>query len=182
VAQLSEGVVRDSGPPPPGIDPENAKSPAQRGFSRCAEEDSNLHPVTRTRPSRRWALDRGVVLRTAASFLSAMENTLDTLDGVDVVRGVVAIRDQGVDKAGVLRSDLDARNSRRGDCGFDAVENAMLSQERPDVATARCQARLVCFTAAPAYALLRVSSLLGQRSSREDVARRVLRCCAAAAP
>ena len=25
--------------------PENAKSPATRGFSRCAEEDSNLHPV-----------------------------------------------------------------------------------------------------------------------------------------
>src|SRR5215216_4847017 len=87
--------------PGPIEKPENAKSPAGRGFSRCAEEDSNLHPVTRTRPSRRWALDRGVVLRTAASFLSAMENTLDTLDGVDVVRGVVAIRDQGVDKAGV---------------------------------------------------------------------------------
>src|SRR6187402_1778645 len=27
------------------IPPENAKSPAGRGFSRCAEEDSNLHPV-----------------------------------------------------------------------------------------------------------------------------------------
>jgi len=27
------------------LDPENAKSPAERGFSRCAEEDSNLHPV-----------------------------------------------------------------------------------------------------------------------------------------
>ena len=25
--------------------PENAKSPAERGFSECAEEDSNLHPV-----------------------------------------------------------------------------------------------------------------------------------------
>jgi hypothetical protein len=30
---------------PRRIDPENAKSPAERGFSRCAEEDSNLHPV-----------------------------------------------------------------------------------------------------------------------------------------
>ena len=27
------------------IDPENAKSPARRGFPECAEEDSNLHPV-----------------------------------------------------------------------------------------------------------------------------------------
>jgi len=38
-------------------------------------------------------LDRRVVLRTAASLLSAVENTLDTLDGLDVVRGVVAIRE-----------------------------------------------------------------------------------------
>jgi hypothetical protein len=36
------------------------------------------------------------VLRTAAPFLSAVENTLDTLDGVDVVRGVVAMGDHGV--------------------------------------------------------------------------------------
>src|SRR5215208_2796701 len=42
------------------------------------------------RPSSRWALDRGVVIRAAASFSSGVENTLDTLDGVDVVRGVVA--------------------------------------------------------------------------------------------
>ena len=27
------------------LDAESAKSPAERGFSRCAEEDSNLHPV-----------------------------------------------------------------------------------------------------------------------------------------
>ena len=27
------------------VAPENAKSPAERGFSECAEEDSNLHPV-----------------------------------------------------------------------------------------------------------------------------------------
>ena len=32
-------------PPEPVEKPENAKSPAERGFSECAEEDSNLHPV-----------------------------------------------------------------------------------------------------------------------------------------
>ena len=37
---LSEKVA-----PTVGRDPENAKSPAERGFSECAEEDSNLHPV-----------------------------------------------------------------------------------------------------------------------------------------
>ena len=31
--------------PGPIEKPENAKSPAERGFSECAEEDSNLHPV-----------------------------------------------------------------------------------------------------------------------------------------
>ena len=31
--------------PGPIKKPENAKSPAVRGFSECAEEDSNLHPV-----------------------------------------------------------------------------------------------------------------------------------------
>jgi hypothetical protein len=31
--------------------PENAKTPPERGFLRCAAEDSNLHPVIRTRPS-----------------------------------------------------------------------------------------------------------------------------------
>src|SRR5215217_8803526 len=31
--------------PGPIEKPENAKSPAERGFSKCAEEDSNLHPV-----------------------------------------------------------------------------------------------------------------------------------------
>ena len=36
--------------------------------------------------------------------------------------------------------------SGRGDCGFDAMENTMLSQARPDVVTARCQAGLVCLT------------------------------------
>ena len=25
--------------------PENAKTPPERGFRKCAEEDSNLHPV-----------------------------------------------------------------------------------------------------------------------------------------
>ncbi len=25
--------------------PENGESPAERGFQKCAEEDSNLHPV-----------------------------------------------------------------------------------------------------------------------------------------
>jgi hypothetical protein len=86
------------------------------------------------------------VNRAAASFLSAVENTLDTLDGMDVVRGVVAIRDQALDEVGVLRSYLDARNSGRGDCGFDAMENTLLSQARLDVVTARCQAGLVGLT------------------------------------
>jgi hypothetical protein len=42
--RLSTRVVRPAGAVI-GIDPENAKSPAMRGFSKCAEEDSNLHPV-----------------------------------------------------------------------------------------------------------------------------------------
>jgi hypothetical protein len=42
--RLSEALPRDVAPGPLEK-PENAKSPAGRGFSECAEEDSNLHPV-----------------------------------------------------------------------------------------------------------------------------------------
>jgi hypothetical protein len=38
-------ALPEKAPPTAGVDPKNAKSPAERGFSRCAEEDSNLHPV-----------------------------------------------------------------------------------------------------------------------------------------
>jgi hypothetical protein len=72
------------------------KAPPERGFLRCAEEDSNLHPVipdqalntVRTCPIRAFCSMR--------SILSTRGNTLDALDDLDVVTGVVAIRDQGL--------------------------------------------------------------------------------------
>ena len=51
---------------------------------------------SRTRPSSRSALDRRVLIPAGASLLSAVESALDTLDEVDVVRGVVAIRDRSL--------------------------------------------------------------------------------------
>jgi hypothetical protein len=38
-------IGREKFAPIAALEPENAKSPAVRGFSECAEEDSNLHPV-----------------------------------------------------------------------------------------------------------------------------------------
>jgi hypothetical protein len=70
-----------------------------------------------------------VVLRTAASFLSAAENTLDTLDGVDVVRGVVAIRDQGVREARVLRASQNLAISARDLAVSEALENRLPSRD-----------------------------------------------------
>jgi hypothetical protein len=38
-------ALSEKAAPTARLEPENAKSPAERGFSECAEEDSNLHPV-----------------------------------------------------------------------------------------------------------------------------------------
>lgn len=52
----------------------------------------------RTRPSMRWALDRGVVTRALMSVVSTAENRAVALDASDVATGVAAIRDQGGSK------------------------------------------------------------------------------------
>src|SRR3954453_18186299 len=94
-------------------EPANEETPQMRGFFSAPKRTRTSTRLSRTRPSRRWALDGRVVLRTAASFLSAVENTLDTLDGVDVVKGVVAIRDQGGVQSRVLHCSPPRAVSRR---------------------------------------------------------------------
>ncbi len=69
-------------PPTDGIDPENAKSPATRGLSRCAEEDSNLHPVV---PDQALNLVTRVSYPSTASRSpeSSLVDEMDVMDDLD---------------------------------------------------------------------------------------------------
>src|SRR3954451_1132502 len=98
--QVAIGRCHENSPPPPHSSPRTRKAPSRGAFRGAPKRTRTSTRLSRTRPSSRWALDRRVVLRTAASLLSAVENTLDTLDGLDVVKGVVAMRDQGGHKTG----------------------------------------------------------------------------------
>ena len=55
-----------------------------------------------------------------------VENTLDTLDGVDVVKGVVAISDQGVHEAFVLQAVENIAICERDHAVSEALENTSL--------------------------------------------------------
>ena len=82
--------------------------PAQGGYrKRKSPPVSGLFPyapkrtrtstrLSRTRPSTRFEPARYVPFRSMRSILSTRGNTLDALDDLDVVTGVVAIRDQGL--------------------------------------------------------------------------------------
>jgi hypothetical protein len=72
--------------------PGNSRSPATRGFSKCAEEDSNLHPVI---PDQALNLVTRVSDPSYASIPSRSSGDLDgmdAMDDLDVAADVAAAR------------------------------------------------------------------------------------------
>jgi hypothetical protein len=72
-----------------------------------------------------------VVIRAVRADVSAVENTLDALDTVDVATGVVAIRDEGDAFSGVLRTTANCAD----DFGsFESLEDGLVVDVATDVA------------------------------------------------